>query len=189
MKLRFSNIIKSRSSFVELIKKEPATQDRTRVIPGRKQHYKIKVPVFHLSEKELEAYEGGEYSSQDVRIHEPEILRGFGIYDSWQASYDYSVDDLIKPTVNNSTGLFYKCIQAGASGSSEPVWTEEVGSTVTDNEVIWEAVGFIEQNIDIEEGDEIIYQGYNFEVDNLKDETIQADYKKWICVKLAGENL
>jgi hypothetical protein len=186
VRLKFSNIIKNRSYPITLIKKEDAVIDRTKIIPGSSQEYTIKVPVFHLTAEEVEAYEGGEYTAQDIRIHEPEILRGYGVYDIWQAGFEYGADKLIKPTDEGSR-LYYKCTQGGKAGDIEPTWPENIGSTVQDNEVDWETAGYIEQRVTVEKGDEVIYQSNKFEVMDKKEETVQADYNKCICKKVAGD--
>lgn len=58
----------------------------------------------------------------------------------WAASTAYSVGDYVQPTSSGrDTGLRYKCIVAGASGTSEPTWPAEDGGTITDGGVTWEA--------------------------------------------------
>ncbi|RLA91575.1 MAG: hypothetical protein DRG20_00930 [Deltaproteobacteria bacterium] len=58
----------------------------------------------------------------------------------WQANTSYSVGDEIKATSNKDKGFYFRCTQAGTSGSTEPDWPLP-GNTVTDGTVIWECVG------------------------------------------------
>ncbi len=55
----------------------------------------------------------------------------------WQAENAYSENGLVKPTDDNLTGYFYRAIEAGASGVTEPVWPEAFGEEITDGTVKW----------------------------------------------------
>jgi|MDSZ01.2.fsa_nt_gb phage-related protein len=44
----------------------------------------------------------------------------------WTASTAFSVGDVRRPTVSYGTGLWFRCIQAGTSGTSEPTWPTEL---------------------------------------------------------------
>ena len=59
---------------------------------------------------------------------------------AWAASTSYSVGDVRRAATAQVTGLFFKCTTAGTSGSSEPKWGTDIGSTATDNSVVWTAV-------------------------------------------------
>lgn len=60
----------------------------------------------------------------------------------WQATHDYSVDDLVRPTGANANGHYYKCtIDAGSSGASEPTWPVGSGNTVVDGGITWTEQG------------------------------------------------
>lgn len=63
----------------------------------------------------------------------------------WQASTAYSVrasgeaesGDEIAPSTQN--GAWFRCIEAGTSGASEPSWDATPGNTTVDGSVTWEA--------------------------------------------------
>ena len=57
----------------------------------------------------------------------------------WAASTSYSVGDIRRAVTAQVTGLFFRCTTAGTSGSSEPKWGTDIGSTVTDNSCVWTA--------------------------------------------------
>jgi hypothetical protein len=59
-------------------------------------------------------------------------------YPTWVASTAFQVDDLVIPATPN--GYYFKCTQAGTSGSSEPSWPAAVDQTVTDGSVLWTCV-------------------------------------------------
>lgn len=61
--------------------------------------------------------------------------------DDWAVATAYSLGDYIEPTTPN--GLKYECTTAGTShASTEPTWpTTGIGSTVTDNTVVWTLLG------------------------------------------------
>ena len=59
---------------------------------------------------------------------------------SWAASTAYSIGDIRRAVTAQVTGLFFKCTTAGTSGSSEPNWGTDIGSTVTDNSCVWTAI-------------------------------------------------
>ena len=46
--------------------------------------------------------------------------------DEWQASTNYSIDDVMHPPVSN--GFYYICISAGNSGAVEPIWWADSGN-------------------------------------------------------------
>jgi hypothetical protein len=83
---------------------------------------------------------------------------GFAAYDTgaqksiddWAASTAYVVNDLVKPTSSGTddNGLtcdrsaIYKCVTAGTSDSSEPVWPSAFETDgPSDNGVVWQRVG------------------------------------------------
>ena len=59
---------------------------------------------------------------------------------AWAASTSYSVGDIRRAVTAQVTGLFFRCTTAGTSGSSEPKWGTDIGSTVTDNSCVWTAI-------------------------------------------------
>ena len=59
---------------------------------------------------------------------------------AWAASPAQSIGDIRRAVTAQVTGLFFKCTTAGTSGSSEPNWGTDIGSTVTDNSCVWTAI-------------------------------------------------
>ena len=55
---------------------------------------------------------------------------------SWAASHAYSVGNLVV----DSNGNIQRCMTAGTSGASAPVWATTINSTTTDNTVMWTMV-------------------------------------------------
>src|SRR5262245_31197198 len=49
---------------------------------------------------------------------------------TWIASTAYNYGDVVRPTVRN--GHYFRCIQAGTSGTTEPIWPKSQQSTVND---------------------------------------------------------
>ena len=61
-------------------------------------------------------------------------------YTAWAATTAYVVGDIRRATTLQVSGLVFRCTTAGTSGSTEPVWATDIGSTVTDGTVTWTAV-------------------------------------------------
>ena len=59
---------------------------------------------------------------------------------AWAASTSYSVGDIRRAVTAQITGFFFRCTTAGTSGSSEPKWGTDIGSTVTDGTCVWTAI-------------------------------------------------
>ena len=64
-------------------------------------------------------------------------------YTAWAASTAFSVGDVRRATASQNSGLVFECTTAGTSGSSEPSWPTDIGSTITDNTVVWTAISSI----------------------------------------------
>tara|TARA_R100001510_G_scaffold46186_1_gene43064 strand:+ start:4066 stop:4959 length:894 start_codon:yes stop_codon:yes gene_type:complete len=64
-------------------------------------------------------------------------------YTAWAASTSFSVGDVRRATTTQNSGLVFKCTTAGTSGSSEPAWPTDIGSTITDNSVVWAAISSV----------------------------------------------
>lgn len=58
----------------------------------------------------------------------------------WAASTAFSVGDIRRASAQQASGLFFRCTTAGTSGSSEPNWPTDIGSTVTDNTCVWTGI-------------------------------------------------
>ena len=80
----------------------------------------------------------------------------------WTASTSYSIGDVVRATTTQASGLVFKCIDAGMSGSSEPDWPRSfwatngrtaaldgvnIGGTVVDGGCIWGAVSSIYEEL------------------------------------------
>ena len=59
---------------------------------------------------------------------------------AWAASTAFSVGDIRRASVEQPSGLFFRCSTAGTSASSEPSWPNMVGDTVTDGTCVWTAI-------------------------------------------------
>lgn len=64
-------------------------------------------------------------------------------YTAWAASTAFSVGDVRRATSTQNSGLVFQCSTAGTSGSSEPDWSTDIGSTLTDNTVVWTAISSV----------------------------------------------
>ncbi|GAA4648228.1 hypothetical protein GCM10023116_04950 [Kistimonas scapharcae] len=63
---------------------------------------------------------------------EPVLVVAMDDYgDTWQASTRYIVEDVIHPTTGKFEGFVYECLAEGISGTSEPEWWIDNGSTNT----------------------------------------------------------
>lgn len=60
---------------------------------------------------------------------------------SWQASTSYATNDKRCPTTAKRRGFQYQATTGGTSGSTEPVWPEVYGETVSDGSVVWTNIG------------------------------------------------
>lgn len=56
---------------------------------------------------------------------------------SWTASTAYASGSKRRPTQVNRNGYLYNATTGGTSGSSEPVWPQSIGATVSDGSVTW----------------------------------------------------
>ena len=59
---------------------------------------------------------------------------------AWAASTAFSVGDIRRASVEQPSGLFFRCSTAGTSASSEPSWPNMVGDTVTDGTCVWTGI-------------------------------------------------
>ena len=66
---------------------------------------------------------------------------------AWTASTSFSLGDIRRATSDQVTGLFFKCTTAGTSLGSEPDWPTDIGSTVTDNNVVWTAISSVYEEL------------------------------------------
>jgi hypothetical protein len=59
----------------------------------------------------------------------------FGSANTWAATTAYALGAQVKPTVSN--GLYYVCIVAGTSGSTQPTWPTTLNATIVDGTCTW----------------------------------------------------
>jgi lambda family phage minor tail protein L len=64
-------------------------------------------------------------------------------YAAWTDANAYAVGDIVRATALQASGLVFRCTTAGTSGASEPAWATDIGSTVTDNTVVWTAISSV----------------------------------------------
>jgi lambda family phage minor tail protein L len=68
---------------------------------------------------------------------------------AWAASTAFSVGDIRRATTSQNSGLWFRCTTAGTSASSEPSWPTDVGSTITDNTVVWTAISSVYEDVSV----------------------------------------
>lgn len=71
----------------------------------------------------------------------PVISNFVPAYPQWTTAVSYSVNSIIVPTVSN--GHYYKAVQGGTSGGSQPTFPTGTGARVADGSVIWQEAGAI----------------------------------------------
>ena len=62
---------------------------------------------------------------------------------AWAATTAFVVGDIRRSTVLQASGLVFRCTAAGTSASTEPAWPTDIGSTITDATVTWQAVSSV----------------------------------------------
>jgi lambda family phage minor tail protein L len=70
-------------------------------------------------------------------------------YTSWASSTAYSVGAVRRATTLQASGLVFQCIDAGTSGSTQPAWPTDIGSTVVDGTVTWKAVSSVYEDLSV----------------------------------------
>lgn len=68
-------------------------------------------------------------------------------FTAWTASTAFSVGDIRRATSLQVSGLVFRCTTAGTSGTTEPAWATDIGSTVTDNTVVWTAISSVYEEL------------------------------------------
>ena len=66
---------------------------------------------------------------------------------AWAASTAFSVGDIRRATTEQASGLWFRCTTAGTSGSGEPSWPTDIGSTITDNTCVWTAISSVYEDV------------------------------------------
>lgn len=68
---------------------------------------------------------------------------------AWAASTAFSVGDIRRATTSQASGLWFRCSTAGTSASAEPKWPTDIGSTITDNTVVWTAISSVYGDVSV----------------------------------------
>lgn len=62
-------------------------------------------------------------------------------FPTWTTAVNYAVNSIVVPTVSN--GHFYKAVQGGTSGGSQPTFPTGTGQRVSDGQIIWQEAGLL----------------------------------------------
>jgi hypothetical protein len=68
----------------------------------------------------------------------------------WEAGKAYSYGDKVVP--GSPRGRYYKCVEPGTSGSSEPAFPAYDGGRVSDGSCVWEEAGYFSRLYDVRRG-------------------------------------
>ena len=68
---------------------------------------------------------------------------------AWAASTAYSLGNVRRAATDQVTGLFFKCVSAGTSGSSQPPWPTDIGNEVVDGSVTWRAISSVYADLSV----------------------------------------
>ena len=68
---------------------------------------------------------------------------------NWQTATSYSLGDVRRAVTDQVTGLFFKCVTAGTSGSSEPPWPTDIANEVVDGSVTWRAISSVYADLSV----------------------------------------
>jgi lambda family phage minor tail protein L len=68
-------------------------------------------------------------------------------YAAWQASTSYAVGAIVRATTTQASGLVFRCTVAGTSGSTQPAWPTDIGSTIADGGVTWAAISSVYEEL------------------------------------------
>src|ERR1035441_9475378 len=71
----------------------------------------------------------------------PVISNFVPAYPAWTATVNYAVNSIVVPTVSN--GHYYKAIQGGTSGGTQPTFVTGTGQRVLDGSVVWQESGLL----------------------------------------------
>lgn len=70
-------------------------------------------------------------------------------YSAWSFSAIYSVGDIVRATSMQASGLVFRCVVAGTSELNEPAWPTDIGGTVIDGGVTWQAISSIYEELSV----------------------------------------
>ena len=60
-------------------------------------------------------------------------------FPTWVTAVAYSTNSIVTPTVSN--GHYYKAVQGGVSGGTQPTWPTGTGQQMADGSIIWQEAG------------------------------------------------
>lgn len=110
----------------------------------------------------------------------------------WIANTAYALGAKIQPITRS--GHFYKCIQAGTSGASEPTWTTCINGKTSEGDLIWQECGF-DPDGNLYDLETAIYQAWTLKASKAaKEFDVSIENQKWSksqlydhCVKEANK--
>jgi lambda family phage minor tail protein L len=70
-------------------------------------------------------------------------------YAAWVASNPYTVGQIARATTVQASGLVFRCTVAGTSGSTQPAWPTDIGSTIVDGGVTWAAISSVYEELSV----------------------------------------
>lgn len=68
-------------------------------------------------------------------------------YSAWVGTTAYAVGAIVRASTLQASGLVFRCTIAGTSGSTQPVWPTDIGSTVADGTVTWAAISSVYEEL------------------------------------------
>lgn len=68
-------------------------------------------------------------------------------YSAWVAATAYAVGDVVRATSLQASGLVFRCTVAGSSAATQPNWPTDIGSTITDGTVTWQAISSVYEEL------------------------------------------
>jgi alpha-tubulin suppressor-like RCC1 family protein len=115
-------------------------------IPLNKYVYKCKTAgTSGNTEPDWNPY-GGDISDGSV-TWKVELVKFLPDFPDWSSGTVYKEGEVIKPNSATNKNLVYRCIAAGTSGGSEPVWPTNEGDEIDDNGVKWKAESYLQNDI------------------------------------------
>jgi lambda family phage minor tail protein L len=70
-------------------------------------------------------------------------------YSAWASTNAYVVGDIVRASALQASGLVFRCTIAGTSGSTQPTWPTDIGSTITDGTVTWAAISSVYEELSV----------------------------------------
>lgn len=66
---------------------------------------------------------------------------------AWTATTAQIIGDIRAATTLQASGLVFRCTVAGTTGSTQPAWPTDIGSTITDGGVTWQAISSVYEEL------------------------------------------